>query len=204
MTRATLVLVSPKEVPLDVVVRAQAGDAAAFAIVCNGTNGLVHWWARKLSRGDETVYDDIVGEGHIAIYDALRCFKPGRSKWSHYVSIWLKAKMARAKKIAWKRNEVELAPARHLPTAIEPADEALAVDQQAAHLRAAVALLPEKQRLIMKHRLLGLSRQQVGEITGLSRERVRQIEARAVEKIRSRLGIVAGPFVLNKKRRRAA
>ncbi len=72
--------------------------------------------------------------------------------------------------------------------------EAVAIKQESAmakkEIRHALALLNEKERLVIKERVMAdepESLQAVGEKLGLTRERVRQIESSALKKLRSTL-----------------
>ena len=61
------------------------------------------------------------------------------------------------------------------------ADDAI----QRQRLSRAIALLPDRQRLIVRRRLHGWTLQEIGDELNLTRERIRQVEADAVEALRS-------------------
>ncbi len=94
------------------------------------------------------------------------------------------------------------APFGDLPAAIDrvaapgpsPEEEAGAEETQTAArgaIRAAMAELSDRERLIVQSRLMSddpLTLQRLGELLGVSKERVRQLEERACSKLRDRLG----------------
>ena len=182
-----------KWIPLEVLLAAQAGDKAAIAAVCNESNGLVQWWARKLSGGDEQRYDDMVSDGHLSIFSALRRFDPSKSKWPHYISIWLKAVMicefGRVRKSLHRDEDID-EHALSLETDDDPLDEQFEQSHRSVLLRQTIARLPAKQRKVMELRLEGLTLREVAMKLGRgSREGLRQLELRALWRIRKLLRV---------------
>jgi RNA polymerase sigma factor (sigma-70 family) len=182
-----------------IVSRAQAGDCEAIAEVCKGTLGLVRWWAKRYGR-DEQSRDELVSIGHLAIFDALRGYRPGKSKWGVYVSLWLRARMANSKRQAFRRYEVDGAGIALMADEHPSPLEQLAQDDDVHALRAAVARLPEKQRHIINGRLEGHTLREVSDEVGCSYEAVRQAEIRAAYRLRALLGVEsAEPIALKRK-----
>lgn len=176
------------------VVLAQAGDREAIAEVCKGTLGLVRWWANRYGR-DEQSREELVSIGHLAIFDALRGYRPGKSKWGVYVSLWLRARMANSKRQAFRRREVDGTGIALMADEGPSPLEQLTQDDDVHALRAAVERLPTRSRLVMRERMQGRTLRDVGIAVGISRETVRKEELAALYRLRTLLGVEAvGPI----------
>lgn len=75
------------------ILRAQGGDRAALDEVVRRTVRLVKWHASRAAGSNQTMFDEAVSFGLGAVLDAVRKFRPGKSKWSTYVMLWIRARV---------------------------------------------------------------------------------------------------------------
>jgi RNA polymerase sigma factor (sigma-70 family) len=167
----------------ETLARAKSGDRVAMAEVFRAAEGLIRWRASTY-RVDEDTREDLRSIGRLAMFDAVRTYRPNKGHFAGWMTQWVHASM-------WSSLERGNKRARWLteflaePTEAAPgADEVLAEEAQCAELRMAVAKLPARLRAVMTGRLEGKTLAAIGRETDYSRERVRQLEAVALEKLR--------------------
>ena len=173
----------------DTLARAKAGDRAAIAEVFRATLGLVRWRAGTYRSVDADTRDDLISIGNLAVFDALRTYKPGKGAFTSWVTQWIHARMYTAVRSTSRRVAYldEFAEHQREPEMPLNADEALEADEEGYVLRRAVASLRAPHRAVIQARLKGKTLEQVGKELGITKEATRQRELAAVERLRAKL-----------------
>lgn len=168
--------------------RAKAGSRAAIDEVFRATLGLVRWRAGTY-RTDAATREDLIAIGHLAVFDAVRTFRPTKGVFAGWVTQWVHARMSTAIRSTGRRETylAEYAEHQREPEMPLNADEALEADEEGYVLRRAVASLRAPHRAVIQARLKGKTLEQVGKELGITREATRQREIAAIERLRVKL-----------------
>ena len=164
------------------------GDSRAFEALL-GRHGRVVWASvRRLCADPEDareVYQDAVVKAYEKLGE-LREIERLRSWW---LSIAMNLSRERLRR-GGRRAEVEAGPELlgELAAEAEPLGEALEREEEAGRLRAALDLLPARQREVCDLRLReGLSHSEIGAVLGITTEASRANYHQAVKRLRERL-----------------
>jgi RNA polymerase sigma factor (sigma-70 family) len=166
---------------------AQAGCQVCMEGLLRQHEGLVQWVIRCDCRSDLS-YAELVHEGQIALWQAIRHYDPGRGvAFSSYAVPAIRRRLWRLVQEGQRRQRYGA-----LAAAGDPAELAMQAWQgQAvrAALRELLAQLPERSYhvVVSAYGLDGeapLSMAEIGRLLGLSRERVRQIRNDALVQLR--------------------
>lgn len=146
--------------------RAAAGDRAAFTALVQAHAARVRATAFRFLNDGEAA-EDVVQEAFIRVYRAAAEFRPDAAftTWLYRMVVNLcwdhRRRVARARRL---QQAVAQSPGTVPPTAT-PLEDA----ERTAAVRAAVAALPDRQRLaVVLHRFDGLSHAEVADVTGWS------------------------------------
>jgi RNA polymerase sigma factor (sigma-70 family) len=156
---------------------AQSGCQECLERLLRRHRGLVHWVIRRDCRGD-LAYDELLHEGQIALWQAIRHYDSGRQMaFSTYAVAAIRHRLWSAVAQA-QRPQGWLAPPA-LPDPAESAEKAWQRCAVRAALAEMLANLPDKPYhvIVAAYGLDGqpaLSLAAIGRIYGVSRERVRQ------------------------------
>ncbi len=119
--------------------------------------GLVHWMAKKyLWTG--VPYDDLVQEGNVGLMIAAERFDPDRGfKFSTYATWWVRQKIQRALKqrghnISLDEQRGE-SGRRMIDTVAAPEGDRVLDEQNAKHIRRALAILSPSEARVIRFRL---------------------------------------------------
>lgn len=168
--------------------RAKAGDRAAIAEVFRAVSGLVRWRAGTYRSVDADTRDDLISIGNLAVFSALRTYKPGKGAFAPWVTQWIHARMYTEVRSKGRRATYleEFAEHQKDPEMPLQADEALEAEDESLLLRRFIASMSPRLRNVMQGRLRGGTLEQVGKQLSLTREAARLRELRAVELLRKR------------------
>lgn len=167
---------------------AKAGSRAAIDEVFRATMWLVRWRANTYPVDNDT-RDDLISIGHLAVFDAVRTYRPTKGVFAGWVTQWVHARMSTAIRSTGRRETylAEYAEHQREPEMPLNADEALEADEEGYVLRRAVASLRAPHRAVIQARLKGKTLEQVGKELGITREATRQREIAAIERLRVKL-----------------
>jgi RNA polymerase sigma factor (sigma-70 family) len=167
---------------------AKAGNKAALGLVFRNVDGLLRWRANKYPVGQED-REDLLSIGYLAVFDALRTYRPGAGRFVSWVTQWAHARMWTSLQVQKRRgaslNEYAVERA-HEELPANP-DEVLAAEGTRDEVQRAVKKLPVRLREVMRGRMAGKTLESIGDAVDLSRERIRQMEALALDKVRREL-----------------
>jgi len=182
-------------------------DAALMARLAGGDRGALAVLVRRhqqkaltlayrfLGRWDAA--EDVAQDAFLRVFEAAPRYRPAAE-----FTTWLYRIVAN---LCWDRRRqrarapVQLPDDLHefatQPSADSAPDASLAQAERRAHIRAAVARLPDRQRLaLVLHRYDGLSHRQIMDITGWSAGAVESCLVRAYERLRHELaGLMEEP-----------
>ncbi len=152
------------------MLRVQAGDREAFGLLLRRNHERVLTLAYRYL-GDRSLAEDVVQETFLKLYQARDRYRPDARFRSYLLRIATNACLSRLR----KKRPLSLegdpdGPDTDPPdAAAAPPDQALVTSELHARVRAAVAQLPERQRLaILLNKFEGLDYREVGEHLGLS------------------------------------
>lgn len=167
---------------------AKDGNKAALAAVFRNVDGLLRWRANKYPVGPED-REDLLSIGYLAVFDALRTYRPGAGRFVGWVTQWAHARMWTSLQVQKRRGATlsEYAVERAHEELPASPDEVLAAEDMRDEVQRAVKKLPPRLREVVRGRLQGLTLDKVGQRVDLSRERIRQMEAYALGKVRREL-----------------
>jgi RNA polymerase sigma factor (sigma-70 family) len=166
---------------------AQAGCQACVERLLRQHAGLVHWVIRRDCHSD-LPYTELLHEGQIALWQALRRYEPARGlAFATYAVPTIRHRLWAAVAQAQRPQGYQA-----LPAAADPAAAAAQAWQRQAvraALRELLACLPERSYhiIVAAYGLDGqppLSLAAIGRLYGLSRERIRQIRNDALVLLR--------------------
>lgn len=166
---------------------AQSGCQACIEHLLRQHTGLVHWVIRRTWGGDLS-YAELLQEGQIALWQAIRCYDPAHGvAFTTYAVTVIRHRL-------WRLVAQAQRPQGYLPpTPVDdPAELAAAAWQRQAvqaALREALAYLPERAYhiIVAAYGLDGqppLSLAAIGRLYGLTRERIRQLRNDALVVLR--------------------
>jgi len=156
--------------------------------------GLVHHHARRFA-GRGVDHDDLVQVAAFGLMRAAELHDPARGAFGMYATIWIKSAMREAVERA--RAGVSAGPPVEAEDVVDPGAvdplEALADAERAARVRAAVAALPGRHRVVVEGRygLDGgppLTLVEVAARLGVSKQRAHALEGAALATLRGLLG----------------
>lgn len=159
---------------------AKAGSRAAIDEVFRATMGLVRWRANTYPV-DNNTRDDLIGIGHLAVFDAVRTFRPGKGPFAPWVTQWIHARMHTVVRSESRRDGYLREYEEHLREPERPplADEMLETEDELVRLLRAVSSLSPKLREVLQGRLRGETLEHVGAQMGVTKEATRLREMRA-------------------------
>lgn len=167
---------------------AKAGNKPALTEVFLAVDGLIKWRANTYPV-DRATKEDLVSIGRLAVFDALRTYRPGRGSFVPWMTQWVHARMWTAIRGMKRRGEYieQFAAQRANEEAPPNADVQLVNEARRGELMAAIRKLPPKFRVVMLGRLEGKTLETIGKETDYSREGVRRLELTAIEKVQAEL-----------------
>ena len=174
--RVSHISTQPNDSDAQLILALRKGDESAFETLYERHHRAVLNIAYRLL-GDRDAAEDIAQEVFVKLYTS-----PGSYRPTARLSTWLYRVTHNAciDEIRKRKNRpVELVPEVHSPEASEP-------DELAEAVRAAVAALPEKQRLaVVLQRYEELSYQEIAEVLGTSVPAVESLLFRARETLKT-------------------
>jgi RNA polymerase sigma-70 factor (ECF subfamily) len=165
------------------VARFAAGDAAAFEALVRRYQRPIYWLARRYV-GNDADAKDVTQRALVQAFLRLRDLREQLSfrAWLYRVAVNLALNLVRDRKPA-QAVDVETAA-----TGESAAGERLLEDERQRRLRAAVAGLPEQQRLVVELRVFDeLPFREVAAIAGCSEESARVNFHHALKRLRQRM-----------------
>jgi RNA polymerase sigma-70 factor (ECF subfamily) len=172
----------------DLIGRAAGGDTDAFGrLVRRHLGRIVAFAGRTL--GDAAAAEDVAQETFLRLWTGAARWRPTGARlstWLHTVALNLcRDRMA-------KRREAALDDVPDPPDPAPSADARLATQAIGAHVQAALAELPDAQRVaITLCHFQGMRNQEAAEVMNVSVEALESLLARARRGLRARLAAVA-------------
>lgn len=165
------------------IAAAAAGDRSAIAAVFAEADALIGWWATQKARSAADV-DDLRSVGRLAVFDALRTYRPSRGHFHGWLTWWLTGRMRNHQRT--QRRDVAREQALEWQD-IDPsagALEQLEAEATRQEVRRAIRRLPARMRDVLERRMAGQSLQAIGDAQDRCRENIRQVESRALQLVR--------------------
>jgi len=164
--------------------RLRDGDRAALAELMERHQArLLARAYRFLARGDAA--EDVAQEAFLRVFRAAPQWRPEArfTTWLYRLTanLWWARRRQAARR---QRGVAQVRP----PDDAAPSEPDLERRERAARVQAAVAALPDRQRLaVVLHRYQGLSHREIAEVTGWSTSAVESCLVRAYEQLRKAL-----------------
>lgn len=188
--------------------KAQRGDKQALNAVVSAHLKMVVAIACKYISSCALPLEDLIQEGNLGLFRAVRLYNPKKSSFTTYSYWWVRHCIQRAIHNFEHRGCLRTPKMRSLDsllknsagsvaeifagsekTPIEIAEETEDMNQRRNAVRETLKTLPRMHRNILVFRISGAyTLQELGDRYNLSRERIRQIEFQALNQIRRRLG----------------
>jgi len=180
---------TPHSPDAELVAAVGAGDMAALGeLVHRHQDKAVGLAYRVLGRWDSA--EDIAQEAFLRVHRSARRFKPKAkfTTWLYRIVVNLCLDLRR------RDARAPVAMPERLDLAAPRGDDELEARERGEIVRAAVAELPRRQRVVLAlHRYQGLSHREVAEATGWSASAVESLLVRAYARLRTRLARLKEP-----------
>jgi len=183
-----------RHLPSDVLAAARAGDKAALTAIFTEAAGVVRFFARKRARPGEPL-DELISIGNLAVFDALRTYRPGKGQFYGWLCCWLDGRLrTRARGKAFDVASLEDVGVPEASDTTPLPDELLALHDDTLALRRALARLPSNQRTVVRGYLEGLGFAEMAARLGCTRQHASFLFRQGLERLQRELaGGAAAP-----------
>lgn len=176
-----------RHLPSHVLAAARAGDKGALTAIFEQAAGVIRFFARKRARPGEPL-DELISIGNLAVFDALRTFRPGKGHFYGWLCWWLDGRLrTRARGKAFDIASLEDAS---VPESIDTTplpDDLLGLHDDTLALRRALARLPPNQRTVVRGYLEGLGFAEMAARLGCTRQHANFLFRQGVERLQREL-----------------